>query len=247
MVVSPGPADLSLSALTCADSDGGLLLPGDDVRCAVAVRPRAGYEDVQGATAAVQIPISPNGPAAATATTPRRSFSIAVTRRCLRRGAKSAAFHLKIKDARRRARRCGPLDAERDERSAGRSDAAGDHRPTLIVGQVISCRGSTGHNDAGRRGAHARYTAIVAANTSYKLRANTMPHRSRGAGHRRRNHLWRGSHRRSVFVKSCQCRTPRSRGTSSRRPRVPKKGKWAPEARQRYDRRDAPDLHREAG
>ena len=252
MVVSPGPADLSLSALTCADSDGGLLLPGDDVRCAVAVRPRAGYEDVQGATAAVQIPNQSqwsSGGDSHDATwilfdTPSLGdVSAGET--------KSAAFHLKIKDgtaAGTQMRPAGTLNATSVPLGGPMQQAITG--PTLIVGQVIVPPGETPVITTLVDAAPTPATPqIVAANTSYKLRANTI-HIKLRRGHRRRNHLWRGSHRRSVFVQEVRradAQEVRER-SGPRRPRVPeKKASGRPSAGDGYDQRDAPDLHREAG
>jgi len=63
--VTPGPAVLTASTLSCIDDDGPPLLPQDLVNCTVAVRPAAGHEDLADAvgTAAVPALTSPVTPA----------------------------------------------------------------------------------------------------------------------------------------------------------------------------------------
>jgi hypothetical protein len=68
---------------------------------------------------------------------------------------------------------------------------------------------------------------VTATSGSYKLRAKTIRITLR-RGHRRRGHLWKGSKRRSVFVKKFVVRTPKKSGTVVKKVTVPKKGKWAP-------------------
>jgi hypothetical protein len=56
IVITPGPAVLTPSGLTCADDDGPPLLASDLVTCTVAVRPAKGYEDLADAAGSGAVP-----------------------------------------------------------------------------------------------------------------------------------------------------------------------------------------------
>jgi hypothetical protein len=56
IVITPGPAVLTPSGLTCTDDDGPPLLPQDLVNCTVAVRPAAGHEDLADASGSAAVP-----------------------------------------------------------------------------------------------------------------------------------------------------------------------------------------------
>jgi hypothetical protein len=56
IVITPGPAVLTTSGLTCADDDGPPLLAQDLVNCTVAVRPSRGYEDLTDAVGSAAVP-----------------------------------------------------------------------------------------------------------------------------------------------------------------------------------------------
>ncbi|HWI73022.1 MAG TPA: hypothetical protein VNT55_13795, partial [Baekduia sp.] len=56
IVVTPGPAVLTASTLTCADDDGPPLLPQDLVNCTAAIRPSLGYEDLADAAGSAAVP-----------------------------------------------------------------------------------------------------------------------------------------------------------------------------------------------
>ncbi|MCW2994765.1 MAG: hypothetical protein JWQ18_2260, partial [Conexibacter sp.] len=54
--VTPGPAVLSASTLSCVDDDGPPLVAQDLVDCTVNVRPAAGHEDLAGAVSTAAVP-----------------------------------------------------------------------------------------------------------------------------------------------------------------------------------------------
>jgi hypothetical protein len=56
IVITPGPAVLTPSGLTCADDDGPPLLAQDLVTCTVAIRPAAGHEDLAAAAGSGAVP-----------------------------------------------------------------------------------------------------------------------------------------------------------------------------------------------
>jgi hypothetical protein len=231
LVVAPGPAQLTASSLRCDDSNGGLLLAGDDLTCTVTVLPAVGFEDVQAATATVDLPAAlqwASGGDSHDASTvtfgPPSLGDIAAG------GSKSAGFHLRVADGTAPGSGFRPTGSI----SATSVPVGGPVQQVLIgnllaVGQVVPAPGQDPTPDQ-------PLTIVtpppvkppaVAAPKSYKLRAKTIRFVMR-RGHRRGGHLWKGSKRRSAFVKKYVVRTPKASGQVVKRVTVPKKGKWAP-------------------
>jgi hypothetical protein len=230
LVVAPGPAVLILSSLTCVDTNGALLLAGDDVTCTVSVVPLIGYEDVQGAAATVQVPEHTQWAAGGDS---HDDTSIVLDTASLGDVAagqtESADFHLKIKDGTPAGTQMRP-DATLTATSVPLGGAVQRSLtgPTLIVGQAIVPPGETPVIATPAETVPTPTTPpVVAASKSYKLRAKTIRITLR-RGHRRKSHLWKGSRRRSVFVKKFVVRTPKISGKVVKKVTVPKKGKWAP-------------------
>jgi Big-like domain-containing protein len=232
--VSPGPASLLASSLICLDTDGGLLLAGDDLTCTVTVAPAAGREDVQGAAATIQIPdravyVSGGDSHDATSLTldPASLGDVAA-------GAKrSAAFHLKVATG-------TPVGSELQpsgELTATSVPLGGAIQQPLSA-QVLTVGKEVvppGAQPTLPEGFEAPATPTVkppaTAAKSYKLKARTivitMRHgHSRGRHHAK--HVWSGSRRQFRYVKKFVVRTPKVSGKVVKKVSVPKKGKYAP-------------------
>jgi hypothetical protein len=231
LVVAPGPAQLTASSLRCDDTNGGLLLAGDDLTCTVNVVPAVGFEDVQAATATVDLPAAlqwasgGDGHDAATVTFgPSSLGDIAAG------GSKSAGFHLRVSDG------TAPGSAFRPTGSiSATSVPIGGPVQQVLTGNLLAAGKAV--PPPGQEPPPDQPVTIVtpppvtppvvAASKSYKLRARTIRFVMR-RGHRRGGHLWKGSKRRSAFVKKYVVRTPKASGQVVKRVTVPKKGKWAP-------------------
>jgi hypothetical protein len=231
LTVAPGPANLAFSSLTCIDTNGDLLLAGDDVTCTLSIRPALGYEDVEGATATIQIP---DGAQWSGGGDSHDATAIQLGAGSLGDVAagdvKAAEFHLKVGNDTAPGTQLRP-DATVSATSVPRGGATQRFLtgPTLLVGQVIVPAGEAPPSpttvvDTPRTPV---VPPTVAASKSYKLRAKTIRITLR-RGHRRKSHLWKGSKRRTVFVKRFVVRTPNITGRVVRKVTVPKKGKNAP-------------------
>jgi hypothetical protein len=230
LTVAPGPAQLLSSSLRCDDTNGGLLLPGDDLTCRVTVAPAAGFEDVQGSAGTVAIPSGAQWVGGGDA---HDASSVTFTSTSLgdvTAGAtKSAPFHLRVGDNTPVNTRLQPTGSI----SATSVPFGGPVQQSLIgnsliVGQVVAPVGDTPPPDVPVIVTPPPVKPpVVVASKAYKLRAKTIKFVMRH-GHKRTNHLWRGSKRRSAFVKKYVVRTPKTSGKVVKRVTVPKKGKWAP-------------------
>jgi hypothetical protein len=223
LVVSPGPAILTTSSLGCIDSNSGVVLAGDDLTCAVTVRPSPGHEGVQGATATVGIPAGAAYVSGADSHNASSLFLDTPSLGDVVAGAERAAtFHIKVADL-------TPADAQLD--LSGTLNATSVPLggplvqplvgPTIIVGHEVLQPGATPPGTSVPTPTTGRPPA------SYKLRAKTIRIKLR-RGHRRANHLWHGSKRRTVFVKRYVIRTPKISGKVVKKVTVPKRGKYRP-------------------
>jgi hypothetical protein len=230
LVVSPGPAQLTASSLRCDDTGGGLLLAGDDLTCTVSVAPLAGYEDVQGTTATVQIPAGleyVGGGDAHDASS--ITFDTGSLGDVAAGTTKAAAFHLRVAPGTPAGTTMRPVGAV----SATSVPLGGPLQQVLLgnfltIGQVVVAPGQTPPDQpVVTVTPPAVKPPVVVASKAYKLRAKTIKFVMRH-GHKRKNHLWNGSKRRSAFVKKYVVRTPKTSGKVVKKVTVPKKGKWAP-------------------
>jgi hypothetical protein len=225
LVVSPGRADLSFSTLPCADTDGGLLLPGDDLTCSVDAHPAPGHEDVQGASATIAIPAqseyvsgADSHDASSLMLGPGALGDIAAG------STKSAPFHLKIADG-------APVGALLHPTGTVTAISVPLGGPVtqpligqfLIVGRKVVPAGETPPEAPGS----SPTPTVKPSAAGYKLKARTIRITLR-RGHRRPNHLWRGGRRSFVYVKKFVSRTPKGRGKLVQKVTVPKKGRFAP-------------------
>jgi hypothetical protein len=232
LVVSPGPAQLTASALGCNDTGGGLLLPGDDLTCTVIVAPALGHEDVQGTTATVEIPTGAewvgggddHDGSSVSFDTPSLGDIAAGT-------SKVAGFHLRVADdtgAGTVLRPAGSVEATSVPLGGPVQQAIDGN--FLTVGKVVPPPGAPLPPDEPVTAVTPPPPGappVVVLSKAYKLRAKTIKLVMR-RGHHRANHLWQGSRRRSVFVKKFVVRTPKISGIVVKKVTVPKKGKYAP-------------------
>jgi len=226
LVVSPGPAVLVQSALVCDDTNGGVLLAGDDVTCSVVVRPSVGYEGVASAAAVVTIP---NGASYVSGADEHDASSVSFAPSSLgdvaAGDAATADFHMRISTLATQGTQLHPTGTI----SAVSVPLGGPvSQPldgtALIVGKQVL---QPGEQPTIPDTVTPPVERPPAPSTTYGLRAKTIRMTLR-RGHRRKNHLWRGSTRRFVFVKKFVVRTPKISGKVVNRVTVPKKGKWRP-------------------
>jgi hypothetical protein len=230
LIVSPGPAVLISSSLVCFDTDGVLLLDADDITCKVTVSPLAGYEGVDEATATIEIP---EGAEYATGGDGHDANSVTLGSPSLGHAdpgtAVSATFHLRVTGSPGTILRLtGALSATSVPfggpvaHDLAATSLVVDEAPVFPAPPVIPAA-----PDGAPEPPSSAPPVVTATSGSYKLRAKTIRITLR-RGHRRRGHLWKGSKRRSVFVKKFVVRTPKKSGTVVKKVTVPKKGKWAP-------------------
>jgi Bacterial Ig domain len=225
LVVSPGPADLSFSTLTCEDTDAGLLLPGDDLTCSVNVTPLAGHEDVQGTSATIVIPaLSQYVSGADTHDVTSLTIGPGSLGDISAGTTKSAPFHLKVASG-------APVGAQLHPTGTVAATSIPLGGPVthelngqyLIVGSKVVPLGETPEVPATQPPITVRPQTPAA---SYKLKAKTIRIKLR-RGHRYKNRYWRGGRRSFVYVKKYVTRSPK--GTKViKKVTVPKKGKNAP-------------------
>jgi hypothetical protein len=231
LVVSPGPAVLTASALRCDDSNGGLLLAGDDLTCTVTVSPAPGHESIQGTTGSVAIPAGGewvSGGDSHDASTV--AFDVPSLGDVAAGSSKAAGFHLRVVDGTAVGtvlRPIGSIAATSVPHGGAVQQALNGN--FLTVGKAVPPPGAPPVLDepVAIVTPPAVKPPVVAASKAYKLRAKTIKFVMR-RGHKRKNHLWNGSRRRSAFVKKYVVRTPKTSGKVVKKVTVPKKGKWAP-------------------
>jgi hypothetical protein len=225
LVVSPGPADLSFSTLTCEDTDGGLLLPGDDLTCNVNVTPVAGHEGVAAASATVVIPDQSQYVSGADS---HDASSLTIGPGSLGDVAaattKSAPFHLKVADGAAVGALLHPTGTVTATSiplgGPVTFDLAGQY---LIVGRKVVPGATPPGTPASPPPGTVRPTPQTA---TYTLKAKTIRIKLR-YGHRHPNHYWVGGRRTFVYVKRFVTRTPNG-STVIKKVTVPKKGRYAP-------------------
>lgn len=229
LTVAAGPAQLTASSLRCDDTSGGLLLAGDDLTCALVVAPTLGYESIQGTTATVTIPpgaewVSGGDSHDATSV----SFDTSSLGDIAAGATKGQTFHLRVADGtpvNTVLHPTGSISATSVPLGGPIQQALSGN--LLSVGKVVAPPGQAAPDEPPPVVTPPPVKPPVVVSTAYKLRAKTIKFVMRH-GHRRGNHLWKGSKRRFAFVKKFVVRTPKISGKVVKRVTVPKKGKWAP-------------------
>lgn len=220
LVVAPGPANLLLSTLVCRDSNGGVLLAGDDLTCTATVAPAIGREDVQGSAVTIEIPenaryVSGGDSHDATSVLlgPASLGDVAAGH------SQDASFHLKVAEGTPVGALLQPLGTL----TATSVPLGGPIQQPLtgqllIVGKEVVVPGeSPTIPDVPASGPPAVIPPAVVA-TSYKLKAKTIRIKLRAVTGRKS----------FVYVKKHVTRTPKGTGNLVKKVTVPKKGKWAP-------------------
>jgi hypothetical protein len=222
LTVAPGPADLTASTLVCADSNGGHVLAGDDLRCTLTVLPSAGHQGVSGATATVPIPATTDAGAGGDSVGDG-TITFAPSLGDIPAGSsKSPQFHLRIKSTTPTGTVIAPAAAVMATSvPAGTVVTRNLKAPGLTVGELAPVAdGAIPVGDPVVVVPGATTTPSAAVAKSYKLKAKTIRIKLRRGQGRRRGF---------VYVKKFVTRTPKTTGKLVvKKVTVPKKGKYAP-------------------
>jgi Bacterial Ig domain len=218
--ISPGPARIGGSLLACSDTNGGVLLAGDDLECTVAVRPAAGYEDVSAASAVVQIPADARYVSGGDSHTAGEVTLAETSLGDVAAGAvKAATFHLKVAEG----TVVGTFLQPEGTLTATSVPLGGPVQApltaqSLVVGrQVVQVGETPTIPDLVETPVTPPVTPPVTVSKAYKLKAKTIKIVMR-----------KGRRRVVIDVRTKVTRTPKGTGKVARKLKIAKKGKTAP-------------------